>query len=96
MPVGYVDGFSKNELYSDTFNQCMDKGMEAIDYLRKLEEYGVKQCFYGHLQRPYPQAGHRGNGGKRGLQPGGGGSLGLCSEKNLGLMKKTLEIFNLL
>ncbi len=39
MPVGYVDGFSKNELYHDTFNQCMDKGMEAIDYLRKLEEY---------------------------------------------------------
>ncbi len=27
MPVGYTDGFSKNELYSDTFNQCMDKGM---------------------------------------------------------------------
>ena len=39
MPVGYVDGFSKNELYHDTFNQCMDKGIEAIDYLRKYEAY---------------------------------------------------------
>ena len=39
MPVGYVDGFSKNELYTDTFNQCMDKGMTAIDYLRKYKEY---------------------------------------------------------
>ena len=39
MPVGYTDGFSKNELYSDTFNQCMDKGMAAIDYQRKFEAY---------------------------------------------------------
>ena len=39
MPVGYVDGFSKNELYSDTFNQVMDRGMEAIDYARKREAY---------------------------------------------------------
>ena len=39
MPVGYRDAFSKNELYSDTFNQCLDKGMAAIDYLRKFKEY---------------------------------------------------------
>ena len=39
MPVGYTDAFSKNELYSDTFNQCLDKGMEAIDYHRKHELY---------------------------------------------------------
>ena len=39
MPVGYTDGFSKNELYSDTFNQCMDKGMAAIDYQGKFEAY---------------------------------------------------------
>lgn len=39
MPVGYVDGFSKNELYTDTFNQVMDKGMEAIDYTRKRKDY---------------------------------------------------------
>ena len=39
MPMGYVDGFSKNELYSDTFNQCMDKGIKALDYARKYKEY---------------------------------------------------------
>ena len=39
MPKGYVDGFSKNELYSDTFNQCMDKALEKLDYRKKLEEY---------------------------------------------------------
>ncbi|MCI8766206.1 xanthine dehydrogenase subunit XdhA [Schaedlerella sp.] len=39
MPVGYMDPFSKNELYSDTFNQCLDKAMEAIDYERKFKEY---------------------------------------------------------
>ena len=32
MPVGFTDPFSKNELYSDTFNQCMDN-------LRKYKEY---------------------------------------------------------
>ena len=39
MPVGYVDGFSKNELYADSFNQCLDKAMEYMDYRRKFEEY---------------------------------------------------------
>jgi len=39
MPVGYVDGFSKNELHADTFNQCMDKGMAVLDYARKYREY---------------------------------------------------------
>lgn len=39
MPVGYVDAFSRNELYDDTFNQCLDKAMEAIDYKRKFNEY---------------------------------------------------------
>lgn len=39
MPVGYVDGFSKNENYFDSFNQCMDKAMEAIDYERKIKAY---------------------------------------------------------
>jgi len=39
MPMGYVDGFSKNELYNDTFNQCMDKGMKTIDFVRKYKEY---------------------------------------------------------
>ena len=39
MPKGFVDGFSKNEQYYDTFNQVLDKGMAAIDYERKLKEY---------------------------------------------------------
>ena len=39
MPVGYVDGFSKNENYYDSFNQCLDKAMKAIDYERKVKEY---------------------------------------------------------
>ena len=39
MPVGFKDEFSKNELYTDTFNQCMDKGMAAIDYERKYKAY---------------------------------------------------------
>ena len=39
MPVGYVDGFSKNELYYDTFNQCIDKALEKLDYRKKFEEY---------------------------------------------------------
>lgn len=39
MPVGYVDNFSKNENYYDSFNQCIEKGKKYIDYDRKLEEY---------------------------------------------------------
>lgn len=39
MPVGFVDAFSKNELYCDSFNQCLDKAMDAIDYERKFKEY---------------------------------------------------------
>ena len=39
MKKGYVDAFSKNELYADTFNQTLDKGMEYIDYARKYKLY---------------------------------------------------------
>lgn len=39
MEVGYRDDFSKNENYFDSFNQCIKKGMEYIDYERKLEEF---------------------------------------------------------
>ena len=39
MPKGYVDPFSKNELYSDTFNECFDKGAAYLDYYRKYKEY---------------------------------------------------------
>jgi len=39
MPVGYVDGFSKNENYFDTLNQCMEKGLAFMDYEAKRKEY---------------------------------------------------------
>ena len=40
MPKGFVDGFSKNENYEDTFSQCMDKAIAHTDYVRKAEAYG--------------------------------------------------------
>ncbi|MBQ6703801.1 MAG: xanthine dehydrogenase molybdenum-binding subunit XdhA [Clostridia bacterium] len=39
MPKGFVDGFSQNVNYEDSFRQCLEKGAEAIDYYRKKEEY---------------------------------------------------------
>ena len=39
MPKGYVDAFSKNENYYDTFRQVMEKGAQAIDYQRKRAAY---------------------------------------------------------
>jgi len=39
MPVGYVDGFSKNENYFDSFKQCIEKGKAYIDFDKKYEEY---------------------------------------------------------
>jgi len=39
MEVGYVDSFSKNENYYDSFNQCMDKGMAWIEYEQKRKAY---------------------------------------------------------
>lgn len=39
MPVGYIDGFSKNELYHDSFRQCLRKAMAAIDYDQKYKAY---------------------------------------------------------
>ena len=39
MPVGYKDGFSKNENYYDSFNQCFDKAVAYMDYNRKHAEY---------------------------------------------------------
>ncbi len=49
MPVGYVDGFSKNEMFYDTYNQCINKGMEAIDFRRKYKKYAQKQT--GDIRR---------------------------------------------
>ena len=39
MPKGFVDGFSKNENYYDSFRMCLEKGAKAIDYRRKAAEY---------------------------------------------------------
>ena len=39
MPVGYVDGFSKNELYADSFNQCLDEAIRATNYYEKYAAY---------------------------------------------------------
>ena len=39
MPVGFKDGFSKNENYYDTYNQCMDKAIAYMDYYKKREEF---------------------------------------------------------
>ncbi|NLU25521.1 MAG: xanthine dehydrogenase molybdenum-binding subunit XdhA [Clostridiales bacterium] len=39
MPVGFKDGFSQNENYFDSYNQCMDKGKAYMDYDRKIKKY---------------------------------------------------------
>jgi xanthine dehydrogenase molybdenum-binding subunit len=39
MPQGFVDHFSKNENYYDTFNECLDKGEAQFDFRRKLNAY---------------------------------------------------------
>lgn len=39
MPVGFTDGFSKNENYFDSFNQCMDKAIAYMDYETKYKAY---------------------------------------------------------
>lgn len=39
MPQGYVDGFSKNENYYDSFRECMDKGAAYLHYAEKRKIY---------------------------------------------------------
>lgn len=39
MPVGHVDSFSKNVNYYDSFNQCLEKGKEYIQWDKKRELY---------------------------------------------------------
>jgi len=39
MPKGYVDGFSKNENYSDSYRQCLQAGKDYVDYDNKMKEY---------------------------------------------------------
>ena len=39
MPVGYTDAFTHNVNWTNSFEQCLEKAMTAIDYRRKVEEY---------------------------------------------------------
>ena len=39
MPVGFYDGFSHNCNYYPSHRQCIEKGMEYIDWTKKREEY---------------------------------------------------------
>ena len=39
MPQGYVDAFSHNVNYNDSFRECMEAGRRYIDYDRKMAEY---------------------------------------------------------
>ena len=48
MPAGYVDDFSKNELYYDTFNQTLDIGIKHTDFYRKRAEYASQS---GNLRK---------------------------------------------
>ncbi len=41
MEIGYKDNFSKNENYFDSFNQCIARGMEYMDYERKRKEFAA-------------------------------------------------------
>ncbi len=42
MPVGFTDAFSKNVNWTDSFGQCLEKGMKQLDYRRKLDEYRLQ------------------------------------------------------
>jgi xanthine dehydrogenase molybdenum-binding subunit len=39
MPKGYVDNFSHNENYEDSYRQCLEAGRKAMDYDRKMAAY---------------------------------------------------------
>ena len=39
MQKGYVDGFSKNENYYDTFREVLEKGEAVLEYKKKYEQY---------------------------------------------------------
>lgn len=43
MPKGYVDAFTKNENYYDTYNQLIDKVIEMTDYEEKRKLYAKAQ-----------------------------------------------------
>lgn len=48
MPKGYVDGFSKNENYYDSFRESLLKGAQYIDYDNKFKKY---QSQTGNIRR---------------------------------------------
>ncbi len=50
-PVGYVDGFSKNEMYYDTFNQTLDVGAAYMEYEKKRELYNRPENKTGPIRR---------------------------------------------
>ena len=63
MPKGFVDNFSKNENYYDTFREVMDRGRKAIDYDRKFKEYqnqtgpvrrGIGMAFFWYNTSVWP------------------------------------------
>ena len=63
MPKGYVDPFSGNENYYDTFRDALKLGAEKIDYYKKKEEYknqsgnirrGVGTAVYWYNTGVYP------------------------------------------
>ena len=63
MPVGYKDAFSGNVNWTDSYQQCLKKAMEKIDYKRKYAEYqnqtgpirkGIGMAFYWYNTSVYP------------------------------------------
>lgn len=48
MPKGFVDGFSKNENYYDSFRECLEYGRSAFDYDKKIQEYERQE---GNIRR---------------------------------------------
>ena len=69
MPVGYTDGFSKNENYYDSFNQCLNKAMKAIDYERKFREYEKQNADLLHPERREQTALHASETSSSGKTP---------------------------
>ena len=63
MPKGYVDPFSHNENYYDSFRECLDLGAKKMDYWNKREKYknqtgdirrGVGAAVYWYNTGVYP------------------------------------------
>ena len=69
MPVGYTDSFSKNENYYDSFNQCLNKAMKAIDYERKFREYEKQNADLLHPERREQTALHASETSSSGKTP---------------------------